>query len=115
MPIDEEGLYRRISRLEDASIKVLESVQELSTTTARLQQMAEGDRALSPKVVQLLEAVAKLSQIAETNNPLPMAVHQLQIDLSNARLVQKAFIWVAVTTGGSAIAIAFTLLSERFF
>lgn len=114
MPDDKEELYRRVARLEDASDKILESISELSIATARLAQVSETDRSLTPKVGQLLEVVARLSQIAETNGPLSGEVHQLKVDMSNARLIQKAFIWVAVTTGGSAIAIAFSLLSERF-
>jgi hypothetical protein len=79
----------------------------------RLDRLEKADDKIHEKLNKLSELIVQQSQLVEIHSNLAPEVQQLRIDLSNAKLVQKGFIWVVGATGTSAIAIALAFLAER--
>jgi len=88
-----EDLDRRISRIEREQERMEEVLRELVLSTTRIGDLLEQQRAMSPKIDAL------------TNQ-----VHDLQISVSNAQLVQRGVVWLGGIIGSSAVVMAMSFL-----
>jgi len=79
----------------------------------RLERLEQADDKIYEKLNQLSELIIRQSQLVEIQSNLAPEVQQLRIDLSNAKLIQRGFVWVVGATGTSGIAITMTFLAER--
>jgi len=79
----------------------------------RLERLELADDKIYEKINQLSELIIRQSQLVEIQSNLAPEVQQLRIDLSNAKLIQRGFVWVVGATGTSGIAITMTFLAER--
>jgi len=79
----------------------------------RLERLELADDKIYEKLNQLSELIIRQSQLVEIQSNLAPEVQQLRIDLSNAKLIQRGFVWVVGATGTSGIAITMTFLAER--
>jgi len=79
----------------------------------RLERLEMADDKIYEKLNQLSELIIRQSQLVEIQSNLAPEVQQLRIDLSNAKLIQRGFVWVVGATGTSGIAITMTFLAER--
>lgn len=84
-----QELERRGNRLEDESDKLKEAVTQLLISTEKLNDVVAKQNEFTPKIASLNERL-----------------HALELDISNARLVQSAFVKVVVIIAGSAITMA---------
>lgn len=88
-----DDINRRIERLEREHDTINTTLQKLVISTNRMADLLESQKALSPKLDALTDRVARL-----------------EIQASNANLVQRAFVWGAGVIGGSAIIMAMTFV-----
>ena len=80
----------------------------------RIELLENSNSELNNKIGHLLESTARLTQMVEIHANLAPEVHQLRVDLSNAKLIQKGFVWVTGVVATSGISIAVTFIAERF-
>jgi len=87
--------------------------EEGSDLRRRLDRLEAADDKIHEKLNKLSELIVRQSQLVEIHSNLAPEVQQLRIDLSNAKLIQRGFVWVVGATGTSGIAITMTFLAER--
>lgn len=86
---DEIHIETRLTRLERDAEKASDEIRQLIISTQRMADLLEAQARNTPKLDLLLSKV-----------------HDLELGLSNAQLVQKGVVWLAGIVGSSAVAMA---------
>lgn len=86
---DEFHIENRLTRLERDAEKASDEIRQLIISTQRMADLLEAQARNTPKLDLLLSKV-----------------HDLELGLSNAQLVQKGVVWLAGIVGSSAVAMA---------
>ncbi len=87
--MSEEDIHRRLGRLEKEQDKMEEVLQSLVLSTQRMGDLLESQKNCLPKIESLTEDL-----------------HKVQIQVSNAQLVQRGVTWLAGIVASSAIVMA---------
>jgi len=112
-------LNRRLKRQEEVIDRTWETISKLSSPSEqaevkrRLVRLEDSDVKREERLAQLSELITSLAQLVELHSALAPEVQQMKIDLSNAKLIQKGYIWVTGVVASSSVAIVLTFLSER--
>lgn len=94
MSVDDYG--RRLDKIEREQEKMEEAVQQLILSTTRIGDLMEAQKSYLPKL-----------------DALQQTVHEQEVRLSNAQLVQRAVVWVGSIVGSSAVVMALSYLFSR--
>ena len=86
---DEFHIENRLTRLERDAEKASDEIRQLIISAQRMADLLEAQARNTPKLDALLSKV-----------------HDLELGLSNAQLVQKGVVWLAGIVGSSAVAMA---------
>ena len=86
---DDFHIENRLTRLERDAEKASDEIRQLIISTQRMADLLEAQARNTPKLDLLLSKV-----------------HDLELGLSNAQLVQKGVVWLAGIVGSSAVAMA---------
>lgn len=86
-------LQRRLDRLERETEKANSEITQLIISTQRMADLIEVQTKNQPKLDRLITQV-----------------HNLEMGLSNAQLVQRGVVWLAGIVGSSAVAMAMAFL-----
>lgn len=84
--MDENHIYKRLEKLEDADDKMREALHELVVSNTSMSKTLE-----------------RLAEIAPV-------VHKLEMDNVNTKLVVSAVKWLALTVGSSAVVMVLSVL-----
>lgn len=82
-------------------------------TDRRIARLEEGERDLQKILQQLIISTTRTNDLVQRHQELLPIIQQMQIEMSNAQLVQKAFLWLAGTVGGSVVALILGLIFTR--
>jgi predicted nuclease with TOPRIM domain len=87
-----DELGKRLDKLEGDYSELNKTMSTLASDIAVISQVLKQNQELTPRVSAL-----------EKKN------HELELDLSNARLVQKGFLWLGTMVAGSVVTMGITL------
>ena len=87
-----DELGRRLDKLEGDYSDLNRTMSTLASDIAVISQVLRQNQEIAPRIKEL----EKKS-------------HQLELDLSNARLVQKGFLWLGTLIAGSVVTMGITL------
>ena len=87
-----DELGKRLDKLEGDYSERNKTMSTLASDIAVISQVLKQNQELTPRVLTL-----------EKKN------HELELDLSNARLVQKGFLWLGTMVAGSVVTMGITL------
>ena len=111
-----DRLYEKMGRVAEDVAKLLQTTSnpaQQDEVRRRLARLELSEEKLEKRLTHMADILSRLSQLVEIHATIAPEVQQMRIDLSNAKLVQKGYIWVTGVVSSSAIAIALTFLSER--
>lgn len=87
-----DELGKRLDKLESEYSELNKTMSTLASDIAVISQVLKQNQELAPKVSRMENSI-----------------HALELDLSNARLVQRGFLWLGSLLAGSVVTMGITL------